>query len=161
MWKHLPTLCQVFQPYLHYLPLQNLTIYGCIPFQHIFVLTFHTTLAFGETLLFWQWDPSTYSFHWDPFEWYIYIQYEHLFTSQTPFKIVETPNFLIPKVKTCHFEGLGNAPFLLSHISTWIGVFDLGYKCVSLHFGMAWVYSQLVSFWHISTLVSSMRLSFW
>ncbi len=58
----------------------------------LFVLTFHATLTFGETLLFWQWDPSTYSFHWDPSQWYIYtydsIQSQHVFTSPTSFKIV-------------------------------------------------------------------------
>ncbi len=54
------------------------------------------------------------------------IQSEHVFTSQTSFQIVGTPNIPNSQSENLSLEGLGNAPFLSSHISTWIGVFDLG-----------------------------------
>jgi hypothetical protein len=39
---------------------------------------------------------------------------------------VGTPNIPNSQSENLSLEGFGNAPFLLSHISTWIGVFDLG-----------------------------------
>ncbi len=36
-------------------------------------LSYNPNFYLGKLFFIWQWDPSTYSFHWDPFQWYIYI----------------------------------------------------------------------------------------
>jgi len=128
--KHLPTLCQVFESYLHDLPLQNLTIYGCISFQHIFCLDLsYNPNLWGKLFYFGNGTHQLIAFIeilFNDIHIHNSIQSQHVFTSQTSFQIVGTPNIPNSQSENLSLEGLGNAPFLLSHISTWIGVFDLG-----------------------------------